>query len=79
MLQIHRRLIVLTKTNGRCEFIFSPEVLSQCNTIPHTMQILEGYNFRGFRGQLAICEIFMLEISSAKPWLASIGDHARCL
>ena len=35
MLQIHRRLIVLTKTNGHCEFILLPEALCQCNAIPH--------------------------------------------
>ena len=33
MLQIYQRLIVLTKTNGYCDFIFPPEVLSQCNWI----------------------------------------------
>ena len=29
------------------------------------VQIFKGCNFRGFRGQLAFCEIFILEISLA--------------
>ena len=37
MLQIHQRLIVLTKTNGRCEFIFLPEVLCPGNVIHHVI------------------------------------------
>ena len=37
MLQIYLRLIVLIKTNGRCEFIFLPEALCQLNTIPHAI------------------------------------------
>ena len=40
MLQIRRILIVLTKKNGHCEFIFLPEVLTQCNTIPHAILLL---------------------------------------
>ena len=53
--------------------------LSQANMLSVTtwgtvyVQIFEGCNFGGFCSQLAIHEIFILEISLAKLWLASIG------
>ena len=38
------------------------------------IQIFEGCNFRGFRGQLAFCKIFILEVS-----LANFGCHVSQL
>ena len=42
------------------------------------LQIFEGCNFQYFCGQLAICEIFILEILLAKLWLTSIGEQDTC-
>ena len=37
------------------------------------VQIFEGCDFRGFRGQLAFYEIFILEMSMAKLWLSCVS------
>ena len=42
---------------------------------PVYVQIFEGCNFRDCHGQLAVHEIFILEISLAKLWLASIAGY----
>ena len=62
-----------------CLLLLFPHSL--CFTIQsqvlHTVyiQIFEGCNFQGFCGRLGIRKIFILEISLAKIWLASIGEQ----
>ena len=38
-------------------------------------KFIERCNFNGFYSQLVICKIFILKITLAKFWLASIGEQ----
>ena len=56
-----------------------PYILCYSSNTTIYVQIFKGSDFRDFCGQLAIREIFILEISLAKLWLVAISRRAEYL